>query len=232
MDMWRVLAVFCLAALFVACAKFPPGPPPGAGKRIEFFIRFNGPVNPNYVYIVAIRDGDDLTGAGGGPLPVIRPPWGNGFCAPKATHFIRYDGFQAGGGYSVNRFVDLVNLLTWVNIGFPVTFTTPGPNDDFIEFSISLSQLREPPANPEDIRALQINILTMNRVITNPNDPGPKIWDALGDSLDPNSIDDYITIETTVDRTYRNSDTNLEPQGDCIDPQLDIIDWVIRVRSQ
>lgn len=228
--MKRIAAVAILSALVFGCAKFPPFPPPGQGKRLEFFIRLNGPVNPNYVYIVAIRDGDDLTGAGGGPRPIIRPPWGNGFCAPKATHFVRYDGFQGGGGYTLNKFIDLQNLLTWVQIGYPVTFTIPGPNDDFLEFSINLSQIRD--INPEDILALQINILTMNRVITNPNDPGPKIWDALGDSLDPNSIDDYITIETTVDRTYRNSDTNIEPQGDCIDPALDIVDWTIRIRSQ
>ncbi len=230
--MKRIFAVALLIALFAACAKFPTGPVPGAGKRIEFFVRFNGPVNPNYVYIVAIRDGDDLTGAQGGPLPIIRPPWGNGFCAPKATHFVRYDGFQGGGGYTLSKFIDLENLLTWVQVGIPVTFFTPGPDDDYIEFAISLSQLRQPPANPDDIRALQINILTMNRVITDPNDPGPKIWDALGDSNDPLAIDSYITIETTVDRTYRNSDTNLEPQGDCIDPRLDIEDWTIRVRSQ
>jgi hypothetical protein len=230
--MFRVGAIVALVSLSAGCAKFPGGPPGGGGKRIEFTILLDAPVNPNYVYIFAINDGDDLTGAQGGPLPIIRPPWGNGFCAPKATHFIRYDGFQPSGGYAVFKFIDLVNLLTFVNIGIPVSFTTPDSNSRVLEFAIDLSQLRPPPADPNDILALQINLMTMDRVITNPNDPGPKFWDALGDSRLPTSIDDYITIDTTVDRVYRNSDANIEPQGDVIDPALDIVDWTIRVRSQ
>lgn len=228
----RRIALILIASvgLIPGCAKFPPGPPGGGGKRLHFRIWLDGPVNPNYVYIVAIRDGDDLTGSGGGPIPVVRPPWGNGFCAGKATHFVRYDGFQING-YALFQFTDLQNLLTYVQIGVPVNYVIPGPTDALLDFEIDLAQLRPPPLNPNDIQALQVNLMTMDRVPTDPHDPNPKFWDALGDSRDPSSIDDYITINVTVDRTYRNSDTNIEIRGDAPSPDLDIVDWTIQIRS-
>jgi hypothetical protein len=123
-------------------------------------------------------------------------------------------------------------LLTWVLVGVPVNFVTPGPDDRFLDFEIDLSQIRRPPQDPMDIQFLQINILTMDRVPTNPNDPGEKIWDAFGDSRNPGSINDYITIDIRTDRVIRNSDfPNLEPQGDVREPSLDIIDWRIEVRT-
>lgn len=222
-----------LAVLFIwGCAKFPPGAGEGPTRRLRFFVELAAPVNPNYVYIVALNDANDPTGALGGPIPVISRPWGNGFVAGKATHFVRYDGFQPGGGYALYRFTDLQNLLTWVFVGVPVNFVTPGPDDRFLDFEIDLSQIRRPPQDPMDVRFLQINILTMDRVPTDPNDPREKIWDAFGDSRNPASINDYITIDIQTDRVIRSSDfPNLEPPGDVGDPSLDIIDWRIEVRT-
>jgi hypothetical protein len=229
------MGVLCLLGVLVSfsgCAKFPPGGGAGPSRRLHFVIELAAPVNPNYVYIVAINDANDPTGALGGPIPVISRPWGNGFVAGKATHFVRYDGFQPSGGYALYRFTDLQNLLTWVLVGVPVNFVTPGPDDRFLDFEIDLSQIRRPPQDPMDIQFLQINILTMDRVPTNPNDPGEKIWDAFGDSRNPGSINDYITIDIRTDRVIRNSDfPNLEPQGDVREPSLDIIDWRIEVRT-
>jgi hypothetical protein len=230
-GMFRTAVFGLLLAFVFGCAKFPEG---GGGvftKRFRFVIRLAAPVNPNYVYIFAINDADDITGEHGGPLPVIAPPWGNGFVAGKATHFIRYDGFQPNGGYAVFKFVDQT-LLTYFQTGIPISFTTPGPDDNFLEFEIDATQLRPNPNDALQIRALQINLLTMDRVITDPNDHGPKHWDALGDSRDPGSSEDYITIDTTGPRIYRNSDMQNEPEGDVDDPSLDIVDWTIEVRTQ
>lgn len=226
-------AAFALA-LFLAfgCARFPTGGGGGFTKRFRFTIRLAAPVNPQYVYIVAINDADDLTGQNGGPIPVIQRPWGNGFVAGRATHFVRYDGFLPNGGYGVFRFTDLVNLLTYFQTGVPVNFLTPGPGDDTLFFEIDATQLRPDPMQAVLIRALQVNILTMDRVPTDPNDPNPKTWDALGDSRDPQSINDYITIDTTTNRIYRNADLQIEPPQDTPDPSLDIVDWTIEIRVQ
>jgi hypothetical protein len=228
--MTRLLAVMCAALLFCGCARFPGG----GGvftKRVRFILRLAGPVNPNYVYIFAINDADDLTGANGGPIPVVAPPWGNGIVSGRCTHFIRYDGFLPNGGYAIYKFTD-TTLLTYFQTGIPVAFVTPAPGEDRLDVEIDLTQIEPDPVQALAIQALQINLLTMNRVITNPNDPGPKFWDALGDSTQPGSINDFITIDVTTDRIYRNSDLNLEPSGDVADPSLDIVDWTIEIRSQ
>jgi len=229
--MFRVVVFVAVCSLAFGCAKFPEG---GGGvftKRFRFIIRLAAPVNPNYVYIVAINDANDLTGQNGGPIPVVAPPWGNGFVAGKATHFVRYDGFQPNGGYAVFKFAD-PNLLTYFQTGIPVNFFTPGPEDVRLDFEIDATQLRPNPRDALSIRALQINLLTMDRVPTDPNDPNPKYWDALGDSTEPGSINDYITIDVTGPRIYRNSELQNEPEGDVSDPSLDMVDWSIEIRTR
>lgn len=228
----RSFAGICILLLLLGCAKFPTHGGGTRTKRLKFIVKLAGPVNPNYVYVVAINDANDLTGQNGGPIPVVAPPWGNGFVAGKATHFVRYDGFQGGGGYAIYRFTDLEFLLSWILTGIPVFFITPGQDSDELIFDLDLTQIRPNPEQALLIRALQINILTMDRVPIDPNDTRPKFWDALGDSRDPTSINDFITIDLSIDRFYRNSDTNLEPRGDVNDPSLDIVDWSIEIRTQ
>lgn len=229
--MLRLFAAIAAVALASGCAKLPDGGGGGNTRRLHFIITLDGPVNPNYVYIVAIRDANDDTGGGGGPIPVIQKPWGNGFVAGKATHFVRYDGFQGNGGYMLNRFTDLVNLLTWIPLGVPFDFVTPNPGDNRIEFTITLGQLRPPPGDPDGITGLQVNLLTMDVVPNDPDYSGPKFWDAFGDSTDFNTINDYLTINAQQDRIYRNSTLQNEPRGDVADPSLDIVDWEIQVSS-
>jgi hypothetical protein len=216
--------------LVLGCAKFPLSGGSDT-KRLRFIIRFNSAINPNYVYIVAINDANDETGVQGGPIPVIAPPWGNGFVAGKATHFIVFGNFPGtGGGYLIYKFTD-PNLVNYVPIGLPVSYVIPDFDDDTLEFEIDLAQIRPPPADAKDIFALQVNILTMDRVPTDPGDTNPKIWDAFGNSTDPLSINDYITIDVTIDRTYSNADLNIEPTGDTSLPPIDIVDFSIQIRS-
>ena len=230
--MKKLLFLIFISAILFGCARFPSSPPGSDGRKIRFWFKLAAPVNPNFVYIVAINDRDDTTGAQGGPAPIIARPWGNGFVSNKATHFIRFQSTQPSGGYSFNVFTDLVTLLTFVQTGIPINFVTPLPGDSIIEFEIALTQLRPPPGDPNLITGLQINFLSMDRVPTDPGDTNPKFWDALGNSTSPATINSYITIDAQQDRIYRNSDNQLEPQGDVQDPSLDIIDWRIEVRSQ
>ena len=60
---------------------------------------------------------------------------------------------------------------------------------------------------------------------------GSKKWDALGDGRLPSEINTPITISVRTGGTYNNTTfSNLEPRGDVIDPDLDIVDWQIEVR--
>lgn len=228
--MLRFLIAFLALCLAAGCARSPEG---GGGvftKRIRVWIRLAAPVNPDYIYIVAFNDANDPTGVAG-PQPVIAPPWGNGFVAGAATHFVRYDGFLPNGGYGVFRFTD-PSLLTWFQTGIPVAFVTPGPNDNLLEFEIDATQLRPDQAQALQLLYLQVNLLTMDIAPSDPNYPGPKFWDALGDSRLPGSINDYITIDLSTSRFYRNSELQIEPEGDTPDPSLDIVDWFIEIRTR
>jgi hypothetical protein len=228
--MFRFAAALLALFLIAGCARSPAGGGGTFTKRIKVIIRLAAPVDPDYIYIVAFNDANDPTGVAG-PQPVVAPPWGNGFVAGAATHFVRYDGFLPNGGYGVFRFAD-PNLLTYFQTGIPVSFVTPGPNDFRLEFEIDATQLRPDPQQALQLNYLQVNILTMDIAPTDPNYPGPKFWDALGDSRLPGSLNDYITIDLTTSRIYRNSELQIEPEGDVNDPALDIVDWTIEVRTQ
>ncbi len=228
--MLRYAACFVSLLLVSGCARFPSGGTGTFTKRIKFVIRLAAPVDPDYIYVFALRDANDPTGTAG-PQPVIAPPWGNGFVAGSATHFVRYDGFLPNGGYGVFKFVD-ATLLNYFQTGIPVSFVTPGPNDFRLEFEVDATQLRPDPAQALKLNYLQVNLLTMDIAPTDPNYPGPKFWDALGDSRLPGSINDFITIDLTTSRIYRNSELQIEPEGDVSDPALDIVDWTIEIRTQ
>ena len=228
--MLRFIVSLAALTLIVGCARSPEG---GGGvftKRIRVVIRLAAPVDPDYIYIVAFNDANDPTGVAG-PQPVIAPPWGNGFVAGAATHFVRYDGFLPNGGYGVFKFAD-PSLLTYFQTGIPVSFVTPGPNDFRLEFEIDATQLRPDPSQALQLNYLQVNLLTMDIAPTDPNYSGPKFWDALGNSRLPGSLNEFITIDLTTSRIYRNSDLQIEPEGDVDDPALDIVDWTIEVRTQ
>lgn len=224
------LAGLALVLVLSGCARFPEGGTGTFTKRIKVVVTLAAPVDPDYIYIFAFRDANDPTGQQG-PIPVIAPPWGNGFVAGSATHFVRYDGFLPNGGYGVFKFTD-PSMLNYFQTGIPVGFVTPGPNDFRLEFEIDATQLRPDPAQALQLLYLQVNLLTMDIAPTDPNYTGPKYWDALGDSRLPGSLNDYITLDLTTSRIYRNSELQIEPEGDVDDPALDIVDWTIEIRTR
>ena len=228
--MRRLLFLITIATLTLGCARFPEGGTGTFTKRIRVSIRLAAPVNPNYIYIFAFNDANDPTGSEG-PIPVVAPPWGNGFVSGAATHFVRYDGFLPNGGYGVFKFTD-PSLLNYFQTGIPVSFVTPGQNDVRLEFEIDATQLRPDPNEALQLLYLQVNLLTMDVAPTDPQYTGPKFWDALGDSRQPGSLNDFITIDLSTSRVYRNSEMQIEPDGDVDDPSLDIVDWTIEVRTR
>lgn len=213
------------------CAKFPDNPGTQGVRRFVIEIRLSGRVKPNYVYFVLFNFANDATGQAG-PIPVVAPPWGNGFAAGAFTHFMRFDSFQPQGGYGLYRVTPGTSLTVFQYIGAPVVFQPVDANSTTLRFEFDLTQFIPNADEARAQQAVQINFIATDRIPIDPTDPTPKFWDALGDGRLPSEINRFLNIQRIdQNRIYRNADTNLEPEGDTRDPDLDIIDWRVEVRT-
>ena len=226
----KKLIFCCTALLFAGCAKFPANGASSATTRVIFTMTTAAPINPNYVYIVAIHASEDTNPTTQGPIPVISQPWGNGFVAGTVDLFVRWDPLTSPN-YQIYRFQD-VNLTQFVAVGVPINSTPVNTGDNKIQFELDINQIASSTAQAPLLQTLQVNFLTMNRVPQG-SDPGSKVYDALGDTTDPTQINDYVVIPLNQPGVYNNARfANLEPTGDTVDPALDITDWSVEVRSQ
>ena len=228
------------AVLAGGCAKSPAGGALGA-KRLTFTMTVAGqikgstPGDAPLVYIVALNFSDSLNPTTQGPLPVVAPPWGNGFVAGQCDYFIRWDPTASTGGYLLYQFdPNDPTLINYTVIGTPVTYVqVPGGGNE-LQFSIDMSQLGLPANTVNAFQSVQVNFLTMDR-IPQGGDTGQKVLDSLGDNRTPNGINENVTIPLNGSKGYGpdyGSFTDLEPEGDCSDPDLDIIDWSVQVQIQ
>lgn len=223
-----VLAVGCALLVASGCAKFPGGGGGPQTRRLVFKMTVAGTLRPGYVYIVALRPSNDLNPTTQGPIPVIAPPWGNGFVAGNATHFVQWDALQSPQ-YNLYAFRD-AQLNEWFLLGAPVNFVDVPANGRTLQFEIDLSQVAPTPAEALLYRSIQINFLTMDRVPQ--GSAGSKSWDALGNGALPSEINSYVSIPLQNAAVYDNARFfNLEPSGDNPDPDLDIVDWSVEVRN-
>ena len=216
------------AALLAGCAKFPSGPGARRVTRLIFTLTVSSEINPNFVYIVALRPSTEDNPTTTGPIPVIAPPWGNGFVAGNCTHFVRWDVAQSPD-YLLYSFLD-PDLLQYVAIGVPVNFEDVLPGGKVLHFDLDLDQI-VPKADLDTFRSLQVNFLTMDHVPQ--GGTGDKVWDALGDSRLPSGINQFVTIPLRSSGLYDNARfQDLEPSGDTTEPSLDIVNWSVEVRAQ
>lgn len=230
--MWKWFFVAAVSLALAACAKYPDSGGSAHTKRLIFSMKVDGKIRTGleqgesglpYVYLVALRlstlaDPTDL-----GPIPVVQPS-GNGFVAGNATHFILFDPL-ASPNYQIWKFRDK-NLNEYFQTGIPVQYDQFRLGDNHLRFEVDLSQL-VPADEVDSIQSIQANFLTMNNRNTS---GGGRVWDALGDRRIPSEINSYFSFRMNTSRTYDNATTQLEPQGDAVDPDLDITDWSIEVR--
>ncbi|MHB8636382.1 MAG: hypothetical protein ACYC96_07910 [Fimbriimonadaceae bacterium] len=226
-----VLAIGAFA-LCAGCAKFPTGSTGVTSKRVTFTMTIAGALNPNYVYIVALNPSSILNPTTTGPIPVVAPPWGNGFVAGGCTYFVEWIPTQSPD-YGIFQFTD-ATLNNFVQTGTPVTYVDPQSGGHVLNFTIDLSQIAASVDLANQYQSIQVNFLTMDRTPRG-SSGGSKNWDAIGDSNNPGQINDYLTIPLRVDGTYNNAYySNIEPAGDVVsdnDPALDIIDFSIQVQG-
>lgn len=211
------------------CAKLPGDAIGQRATRVVFRLVMANDINPNYVYMVALRPSNETNPTEQGPIPIVAPPWGNGFVAGTVSHFVswRQDQFPR---YQLYEFRN-ANLLDYRAIGVPVSYIDWSPGNRVLEFEVDMAQLAPTLQEALAYQSLQINILTMDRVPQGSS--GSKNWDALGDGSLPSEVNTPITIPLRTANTYTNATyLNLEPNGDVADPALDLVDFSIEVRPQ
>jgi hypothetical protein len=205
-----------------------------------------GAINPSDYYFVVINNADDSSGSSG-PVPVIASPWGNGFVAGAATHFVEYNGSLPGDGYAVYSFISGTNLQQYSALSAPVQDTAVSTGSNTLEFRIPLSELATSSVPTKSINYLQINFITTNLLPVNSQEntlPSPKLFDALGD-IQANQLNQYITIGTAQNGTYSTSTLGSSEQlGQVVQtqgggvltvssasdaPNLDIVNWSVQI---
>jgi len=232
LSMMRRWLTLVLILVLGGCAKMPDGGFGPGSTRLVFRMRMaqNGVINPNYIYMVALRPSNESNPPEVGPIPVIAPPWGNGFVAGDVSHFVQWANVLSPK-YQLFEFRPGTDLIEYRSIGVPVLFTDVTVGSDFIEFELNLDQLADVPADALNFQSLQINFLTMDRIPQ--GSIGSKNWDALGDGRLSTSVNSPITVPLRISGTYNNQTnqfTDLEPVGDVLDPDLDIAEWSVEVR--
>lgn len=232
---WTILKAFSLIAVAVfagSCAKYPSSGGGTGTKRLVISMTVAGQINPNYVYIVALNPSTQINPTNTGPVPVVAPPWGNGFVAGSCQYFVEYTP-NSSPQFTIYQFVDTL-LNNYIAVGTPVTYTPVVQGTHQIQFTIDLSQIAPDVATANSYQSLQLNMLTMDQVPRGVS--GSKNFDSIGDDRTPNGINQWLTIPLTTTGTYSNATFGeIEPTGDVIsdgDPDLDISDFSIQVFQQ
>jgi len=185
-----------------------------------------GRIRPEYHYFVLFNLSNDPTGQAG-PVPVLVPPWGNGFAGGAFTHFMRFDRFQPQARYALYRVVQGTNLSVFEFLGVPISVQPVSAESNRLRFEILLTQFIPDPEDAQAMQFIQLNFIATDRVPIDPNDTTPKVSDALGAP----GLGQYLNLRIDQDRIIRNLDTGLESGGDVADPDLDIVDWRVEVRT-
>lgn len=215
----HVIMVSLAALLCAGCARTPAGVSPEGQTIVTFQAQVRGAIRPDGYYYILLDTNNDPTD---GPVPVVARPWGNGYAAGSYTHYVLYHG----GVFGVYQSSDPDHSQS-TYLGRPmqasiITTNTPG---DTLFVQLDRAQIAN--VHP-DVRALDVNIVTTDRVPLNAEDPAPKIVDGLGRSGNA-----YVTIPLTFTTTYFNGgepdpgnpETANDAPGLDSRPDLDLINW-------
>lgn len=233
------------------CAKFPKNGDVNQYTRITFRLEFAGPVNPNYIYDVALHATSDTNPDSRlAPQPVIAEGGGavspNGRMAGSPTHFVEYT--QSGGGNTAFPFLlyqfapgpgpndpdNPINLAQFTESSRRriINFTQPSGESNVLYFEIFTDQLVNADADAQNLNTLLVNVLTMSRP---QNLPGSRrILDAYGDTRSA-VLNDFLRVDLRQNRIYTDS-SDIEPEGDTlpvdvgVDPALDLVNYTIQVQ--
>jgi len=257
-QMWCKRLLTCsVGALLISCAKSPPSGSALDATRLNFTINFNGPINPTYIYIVAIKVIDPaptndplMTSLTNGPIPVTDIPSLNGMIGGWPTHYIVYVPGQTPP-YQVWRFPLTGVSSAPVNLAFPGVLVGNVLSSDLIDpanpdgtygqtmsFDIDTSYLDQYTTGPGAVKQIQVNILTANVAALSENDVSGRVLDAIGNqsAFGDATFNFPVTINLDTGFMYKDGQGNLpaEAAGDTFPinsslPAVDMTSWSITV---
>ena len=210
------VALLLLAGLALqGCAKFPENAQQiGVRRQMAVDFQVAGRINPAYYYFIAI----DTQGGGPGPEPVVISG-GNGWGTGSITHFVQYHLV-----FDAYRMREDTNLIHRDPIAPPLDAYAAG---NTIHVLLILDDLGL------NLGAMDLNLITTDRLNIEPSFEGTNLYDALGTG--GRGITD---LRVDYSHTVTDSPLNPEPTGDK-PPQytgpvnfadLDITDWTVNVR--
>jgi hypothetical protein len=238
----KTVALGALAFGTLSCAKFPAGGGTSQGTQINFTITMAGPLNPNYIYIVAIYASNLVNPASqlplGGPQPVYGIGSANGFMAGEATTYIVLNPALGSQMYTVYQVGDPTDAGTTQNtpIGYPVNYINPNPTIPGGQygsqwgFQISSSLLASSVATADQLQSMTFNILTMNK--TTLGGTSGRLIDALGNTATMQNLPQTVqlnTSSTTTNASLGSIEPSNDEYGGGYDPALDITDFSVQV---
>lgn len=218
-----------LLIVISGCAKVPSGAGVPNTTLVTFSMQMQQPVNPSFVYIIALNPSNVLSPTTQGPIPVVAPPWGNGFVAGTVQYFIRWDLTQPPAQQcAIYAFTDQ-NLINYSLVGVPINFIV-SPDQTTLTCQIDLAQIASSVAASQAYQSLQLNFLTMN-VVPQGSSNANKVEDALGNQNNPQTINSPITIPLNKSGTYDNNryGGDLAQPNWVTDPSLDIVNFSVVV---
>jgi len=215
--LWGAVVVCSLA--LGGCARSPATG--GGGQvtdRLVIDLWVQGVINDSFYYYVAFDDDGDSSD---GPIPVISSPWFNGWGTGSFTLFVEYHL----GQFRVFSHVDNGDgTFTETDAGPPFEFRLPAGGERR-QLSFTLDYKARFPTDPD---TLDINFITTNELILDPNLQIENTYDALGPTGN-----DYLSIQTQTNATFSNVNAAIrEMAGDVALDDLDLVDWRIQVLRQ
>ncbi len=101
----------------------------------------------------------------------------------------------------------------------PFQSVIPAAGDPVLHFTLDMDNIQP------NLSQVQVNFITTNQIIIDPNNVGGKLFDALGPYGN-----DYLSLLVNVPTVYTNDQSPVpELAGDCEDASLDIVDWRIEI---
>jgi hypothetical protein len=226
-SLFRVTIASLILLAAAGCANTPSGvtgPPP---RELILTLTVAGVIAPEDFYYFAMDfSGDPARG----PVPVIGPPWGNGWGAGSITHYVLVHGNQA----QVFRIRPGTNLLESDFIGSPFDYRPP-VNSGTLSVTLDMNTLITPTSS---VTFANVNFITTDVVNVDPRFNGPKLVDAFGDNGTH-----FVPIPIRTSRVFTSLDFSdaAESAGDVLlvpdriptnAPNLDLVNWQIEVRLQ